>query len=342
MESTRAPRSSPDPHAPHAQPAVDLRTIAVLSDIHYASPAEKARGSVELKAISNPLLRGLVKNYRHFIWRRDPFAHNHLLTRFAESACDADFIVANGDYSCDTAFIGVSDDAAFESARLCLAELRARFGPNLRATLGDHELGKMSLFGGQGGLRLASWRRAQEGLNLEPFWVQAIGRCLLMGITSSVVALPVFESEALPDERAEWQEIRRKHMDCIRGAFASLSPDQRVLLFCHDPTALPFLWEDPVIRSKLNQLDATVIGHLHSRLFLWNSRVLSGMPTITFLGNSIRRMSAALRRARHWRPFRIQLCPALAGIELLKDGGYLRIGLDPTAEKPAEIHRFQL
>lgn len=337
MESTRAPSCSPD-----AQPAAGRRTIAVLSDIHYASPAEKARGPAELKAIANPVLRGLVRSYRHFIWRRDPFAHNHLLTCFAESARDTDFVVANGDYSCDTAFVGVCDDAAFESARLCLSELRARFGPNFRAAMGDHELGKMSLFGGQGGLRLASWRRAQEGLSLEPFWVQAIGRYLLIGIASSVVALPVFESEALPDERAEWQEIRRAHFDRIRGAFASLEPDQRVLLFCHDPTALPFLWEDPVIRSKLGQLEATIIGHLHSRLFLWNSRVLSGMPTITFLGNSIRRMSAALRRARFWRPFRIQLCPALAGIELLKDGGYLRIGLYPSAQKLPEIRQCRL
>ncbi len=339
MESTRAP----DPRTPAQPPAAGrCRAVLVVSDIHYASAAEKARGSVELKAIGNPLLRGLVRSYRYFIWRRDPFAHNHLLPRFTESAGEADLVVANGDYSCDTAFVGVCDDAAFESARSCLAELRVRFGPAFRATMGDHELGKMSLFGGHGGLRLASWRRAQEGLCLEPFWVDAIGRYRLIGVASSVVALPVFESEALSEERAEWDEIRREHVDRIRGAFGSLEPGQRVVLFCHDPTALPFLWEDPVIRSRLGQLDATIIGHLHSGLFLWNSHVLSGMPTITFLGNSIRRMSAALRRARLWRPFRVQLCPALAGIELLKDGGYLRISLDPSAQRPLEIRRCRL
>jgi hypothetical protein len=66
------------------------------------------------------------------------------------------------------------------------------------------------------------------------------------------------------------------------------------------------------------------------------------MPTIRFLGNSIRRMSAGLSAARGWRPFRVRLCPSLAGIQLLKDGGYLELRLDPEAEQPAatRFHRL--
>jgi hypothetical protein len=152
-----------------------------------------------------------------------------------------------------------------------------------------------------------------------------------------VIALPVFEPETLAAERGEWQDIRQKHLQLIREAFTSLGPDQRVVLFCHDPTALPFLWRDESIRSKLPQVEATIIGHLHSQLFLWKSRLLAGMPPIRFLGNSIRRMSTALHEARLWRDFKLRLCPALAGIELLKDGGYLRMTIDPASAQLVDL-----
>jgi hypothetical protein len=65
--------------------------------------------------------------------------------------------------------------------------------------------------------------------------------------------------------------------------------------------------------------------------------MLAGMPPIRFLGNGARRMSSALHDARLWKPFHVKLCPALAGIELLKDGGYLRIKLDEDATQPAQF-----
>jgi hypothetical protein len=316
--------------------------IFILSDIHYGCAAEQARGVTEYQAIANPFLRFLVRMYRHWIWRRNPFAHNHLLDTFVDQAGRADWVIADGDYSCDTAFVGISDSASLQSAKECLEKLRGRFGPRFRATLGDHELGKMSLFGGRGGIRLASWERAQTELGLDPFWSLPIGDHLLLGITSSVVALPVFENEMVPGERARWQEVRRAHLALVRSAFAELESRQRVLLFCHDPTALPFLWEDPAIRPRLGQVEATVIGHLHSELYLWESRLLSGMPTISFLGNSIRRMSTALSQGRLWKHFGVKLCPALAGIELLRDGGYLRMELPAEAGQPIKWQRCRL
>jgi hypothetical protein len=66
------------------------------------------------------------------------------------------------------------------------------------------------------------------------------------------------------------------------------------------------------------------------------------MPTIRFLGNTVRRLSTSLGQARHWKPFNVRLCPALAGIELLKDGGFLKVELDPDANQPAKFQLLRL
>ena len=313
-------------------------TLGILSDIHYAAAAEQARGhDFELREIRNPLVRALARFYRHHIWLREPLRKNHLLDQFLERGAAFDYVIANGDYSCNSAFVGLSDDAACQSARECLGKLRQRFGANLRANYGDHELGKITMFGGNGGMRLASWRRAREELGLEPFWRLEIGSYVLLGFVSSLVALPVFQPDMLPAERPEWERLRAEHLAEIRRAFDALQPGQRVLLFCHDPTALPFLWREESVRAKLPQIEQTIIGHLHSNLVLWKSRLLAGMPPIRFLGHTVRRLSTALSEARYWRPFHVRLCPALAGIELLKDGGYCTLELDPEARHPARF-----
>src|SRR5215470_16438090 len=162
--------------------------IGILSDIHYACAAEQARGSgYEISCISNPLLRQAVRMYRRFFWLHEPFQKNYLLDRFIERIGDPDYIIANGDYSCDSLYLGVSDEAACQSARECLEKLRRTFGPRLWANYGDHELGKISFFGGRGGMRLASWHSARSCLGLRPFWQLSIGRYVLMGIVSSLV-----------------------------------------------------------------------------------------------------------------------------------------------------------
>ena len=317
-------------------------TLAIVSDINYASAAEQARGNdYELRGIANPLLRTVVRLYRNFIWQREPLHRNYLLDRFLAQAQDCDYAIANGDYSCNSAFVGVSDDAAYRSASECLNHLRAAFGPNFRATFGDHELGKLSFFGGQGGMRLASWRRARGELGLEPLWRLEIGPFLLLGVVSSLLALPVFTPDTLPAERPEWERLREQHLVEIRNAFAALNSRQRVLLFCHDPTALPFLWRDEIVRARLPQIEQTIIGHLHSNLILWKSRLLAGMPRITFMGHTPKRLTSALRDARHWRHFKVRLCPALGGIELTRGGGYLTAQLHLDGNDPArfEFHR---
>src|ERR1051326_6173098 len=87
--------------------------LGIVSDIHYASKAEQARGNdYELRGIKNPIVRRLVRMYRRFIWMRAPLQQNHFLDDFIEGAAGVDYVIANGDYSCNSAFVGVSDDAA--------------------------------------------------------------------------------------------------------------------------------------------------------------------------------------------------------------------------------------
>jgi len=318
-------------------------TLGILSDIHYASAAEQARGpEFEMRAIPNPRTRLLARFYRHYIWLREPLRKTNLLDQFLERGADFDYVIANGDYCCNTAFVGLSDDAACQSVLECVGKLRQRFGANLRVNYGDHELGKIPMFASNGGLRLASWRRGQEEVGLDPFWRLEIGRYVLLGLVSTLVALPIFEADMLPAERPEWERLRAEHLAEIRRAFDALQPGQRVLLFCHDPTALPFLWREESIRAKLPQIEQTTVGHLHSNLLLWESRLLAGMPPIHFLGYTGKRLSTALSEARHWRPFHVRLCPALAGVELLKDGGYCTLEIDPEARQPARFRFHRL
>ena len=316
--------------------------LAIISDVHYASAAEKAHGETFLSAVPNPFRRWLVKQYRHHIWLRDAFEHNHHLDQFLAATRDADFAVANGDYACDTAYVGVMDEAAFQSASECLGKLRGAFPGRFQGTFGDHEIGKKMLAADVGGLRLASFSRAQTELGLEPFWQMRFGRMVLIGMTSTLAAMPVYQAESLPDESAEWRRLAALHLAEIDRAFAALNDTDRVILFCHDPTALPFLGRLPAVRQHFPQIERTVIGHLHSLIYLRMSRALSGMPSLEFIGHSVRRMSLALREARHWKPFKVLLCPSPPGVQLLKDGGFFTATLRPDGSEPVrfEFHRL--
>lgn len=319
-----------------------MTDLAIVSDIHYAGPGEQQRRDFPYTGIANPFRRFLTWQFRHWIWHRDPFAHNHLLDQFIEHAANADVVVANGDYSCDSIGIGLSDPPSRESAGLCLGKLRATFGGRFHAVMGDHEIGKMMMSAERGGLRLASLRSAAEGLEIQPFWRLRMGRMVLLGITSTLAAMPIYEAEALPEERRQWQELHTEHLRVIEEAFAELHPKERVVLFCHDPSALPFLGLRARIRAKLPQLERTVIGHLHTPLVFGLSRYLSGMPEIHFLGHTPRRLSRALRMSRQWAPFKPLLCPSPSGSQLLKDGGFLRARIDETGETPVEFRFHSL
>jgi len=314
-------------------------TVAILSDIHYAGPAERAQGDhYDSAGIKNPWLRWTYQTARDLAWLRHPTGQNGQLDRFLATVGEPDHVIVNGDLACNCASLGLTDAAALESARECLHKLRTRFGDRLELTIGDHELGKLSLMGDRGGLRLESWRRAIEDLALKPCWKTDIGTYAMLGVASTLIALPTFERDALPADYSTWQELRAAHLAEIRAHFDSLQSNQRLLLFCHDPTALPYLWQEDSVRRRLGQIEQTIIGHLHSKLIFWKSRVLAGMPVIRRFGGNVQRMTIALNEARKWKEFKVRLCPALAGIELLNDGGFLTAELDVKACAPA---RFQ-
>ena len=315
----------------------DTRTVAIISDIHYAGPNERSRGHEILQGVQSRAVLLFLKFYRHYIWCRDPFAHNHLLARFISECAGADLTVANGDYACNVAYLGLRDEGTFQSAAECLGQLRTAFPRSFLATLGDHELGKKKMGGDEGGLQLESWDRAQRDLQLEPIWTMDLGCYLLIGITSTVVAMPIYESEAASGDRPQWNALHQQHLEKIGRIFNGLKPDQKVILFCHDPTALPFLYRFEPVHSKLDRIERTIIGHLHSNLLVRQSRFLSRMPQLSF-GHTSRRISSALRQARLWKHFNILLCPAPFGIELLKDGGYYTADLDLRARRPAQFH----
>ncbi|HTH49467.1 MAG TPA: metallophosphoesterase [Candidatus Limnocylindria bacterium] len=316
--------------------------LLVVSDLHFAGPAEQMRRGHEARVIGNPALRLIANTWRQAVWLRDPLAHNHRLGRIIAENPAPDLVVANGDFTVDTAFVGASDDASLESSALALGELRQAYGDRLLTTIGDHDLGKQSLFGGVGGPRVASWHRCLDPLGLAPFWRRELGRYVLLGAASTALALPVFAPELLPAEREEWQAIHEAQLAAVRAAFAALEPGQRVILFVHDPTALPFLWREEAIRSRLGQVEHTVIGHLHTRSILRTAQCLAGIPRIAWAGTTLRRYTSALREARCWREFKVLLCPSPAGIQLLKDGGYLRAELDPQGMEPVRFGLVRL
>lgn len=309
--------------------------LLVVSDPHWAGPRERLRRGYERAAIANPLLRLLATVWRRGVWLADPLAHNHRLDRILEREAHAGFAVANGDYTVDTAFVGISDDASCESAAACVGRLRAAFGDRLRLTVGDHDLGKHGLFGGRGGPRLESWRRLGPRLGIDPVWRHDLGKVSLVGVPSTPIALEVFRPEILPAEAVGWEAVRREVLAATRRVLGGIPESNRVILFCHDPTALPFLAALPEMQAVMSRLEATVIGHLHSPAILWTAGLLSGLPEVRGLGSTARRYTGALRKAEAWKPFRLRLCPSPTGIERLQDGGWLTVEFDP--DSPTEF-----
>jgi hypothetical protein len=310
-----------------------MGTLLVVSDIHRAGLAEQARRGFDARVVGNPFLRTFQRLYRRHVWMADPMSHNDKLEEILRRVPGPDRVVANGDFTLDTGFVGVSDDAAMESAAEALDLLRQAYGDRVRAVMGDHEIGKKSFMGGAGGVRRASLERAETGLGIPRLWRETVGEWLWIGMTSTLAAWPVFRAETPEEEHAWWEVNHAEHLSGI-DAFFRESGSRRILLFCHDPTALPFLSRLPGVRQALPRLEATVIGHLHTPLVLGVGRALAGMPRVEFAGYTVRRISAALREARCWKGFRVVLCPSPPGIQLLKDGGYL------TADWPPESGRM--
>ena len=121
-----------------------------------------------------------------------------------------------------------------------------------------------------------------------------------------------------------------------------MDTSRRIILFCHDPSALPFLAANPAIQRCLSRVELTLIGHVHSRLVFHTGELLSGFPRVAFLGKSIHRITSALNEASTWRQFRTRLCPALAGLRAWRRGGFLKLKLDMDGLVPPRLHWIPL
>ena len=80
-------------------------TVLIVSDPHYAGAAEQARRGYELACAPNWAVRQLIGLYRGYYWLRDPLGNGPFLDAFLQRSGPADFVIANGDYSADSAFI---------------------------------------------------------------------------------------------------------------------------------------------------------------------------------------------------------------------------------------------
>jgi hypothetical protein len=205
--------------------------------------------------------------------------------------------------------------------------------------MGDHELGKTSIIGKQGGPRIASLERWKSDLQFPVQWDFSWHHWRMVGICSTLAAFPVYAPEVHPDELHSWESAREAHTAWIRDTFGSIAPDEKIVLFCHDPSALGYLAQIPEIRDRLDQIAVTWVGHMHSPLVEKAAGVFSGMPPIHWMGNSMRRFTVALEKARIWKKFNMKLCPSPSGSELLRDGGFYEMILhsDPDRFKPVCI-----
>ena len=108
--------------------------------------------------------------------------------------------------------------------------------------------GKKSMFGGVGGMDLASYDRCLRELRLSSLFYRSLGRVHLIGMNSSLITLPSFEADCDPDQLSSWYALREAHLEDLQACIQKIPEGERLLFFLHDPSALPFLSAFPWIR----------------------------------------------------------------------------------------------
>ncbi|HMP75887.1 MAG TPA: hypothetical protein PKE12_06290 [Kiritimatiellia bacterium] len=307
--------------------------LAVISDIHMVGPAELALANDsygQLRAHPHPLFRAWRKGlYRvrrrfwngHLQWRHTAFLR--ALDEVSEQR--PDWVIANGDYGGDLGGVGLSHQATLDSASVVVDMIRDRFPGRSRFVFGDHDLGKYSTVLRQGGIRLNSLEVGEQRLQIPSFWHETDGDFHLIGVNSSLFTLDLFLPEALADEVPEWQRRRAAHIEQVNEAFQGLSSRARVVLFCHDPSALTALSQLPVIRRRLPQIALTVIGHLHSPTLLKLARYAARFSQFKPKYPVARIVAHGLSGARQWNLFHPVVCPSTFGTGHHVAGGILLV-----------------
>jgi hypothetical protein len=307
--------------------------LAVISDIHLVGPAELA-----LANSSYGTLRGhpdrITRAWRSGLYRvRRRFWNGHLKwrhTAFVRALDEVagrrpDWVIANGDYGGDLGGVGLSHHATLDSARLVVDMVRGRFADRCRFVFGDHDLGKYSTLLREGGIRLHSLEVGERQLQIPSFWHERDEDYHLIGVNSSLFTLDLFLPEALAEEIPEWKRRRDEHIESVSRAFHGLPARARVILFCHDPSALTALAQLPVVQRRLPQIELTVIGHLHSPTLLKLARYAARFSNLKPRYPVARIVAHGLAGARSWNAFHPVVCPSTFGTGHHVAGGILLI-----------------
>jgi hypothetical protein len=327
----------------HEWPRIGLRSpcefamrIAVLSDLHVLGLRETersrriARDLGADRAFAHRTLRRGLHRVRSRFWNRRADDREACFLRALDDLAllHPDWIIANGDYSGDTGGIGLSDPRVFESVARVVDLLRRSFPERCLFTFGDHELGKFSTELKRGGIRMASLRRGEDDLGIESFWHRTKDRLHLVGVNSTLLTLSLYLPEALEEEIPLWQEQRARHLENIRRAFSSIPPGDRILLFCHDPSALGDLAGIPEVQTRIGQIAQTVLGHLHYPGLLKITRWIGRLPILPRYPVA-RIIAHGAKSAAAWSQFRPVVCPATFGLGPLLPGGFLHLDITP-------------
>lgn len=324
--------------------------LAVISDIHVLGPGENERDRevrVELLTVRGRL-RGSWGRFLHAtrrrLWNWHPESrYDCFLKALAEMHdYDPDFVIANGDYAGDAEGVGLSNDATYESAAGVITLICEIFPDRCFFNFGDHDIGKYSTPLRRGGVRLASVQRGEDLLGIRSFWQQRVDEFELIGVNSSLIILDHFLPEALKEETPEWHRLRNAHLEAVRAAFAGLAPDARVILFCHDPSALGSLRAEPEVAARLNQIDLTVLGHLHEPRLLTLIQRMPHFRLWTPKYPVARIIATGLRDAKTWSVFNPIVCPSPFGAGHHLSGGILFIERTSTGHLLARRHRVKL
>lgn len=324
--------------------------LAVISDIHVLGPGEYEKDrdvEANLGAGRGPLRTA----WRHFLhgarrrfwnWRPESRRSCFFKALADIQAYHPDWLIANGDYAGDAGGVGLSDEATYESAAGVITLIREIFPDRCHFIFGDHDIGKYSTAMQQGGIRLASLDLGEKRLGIRSFWHEELEHFQLIGINSSLITLDHFLPEALTEEIPEWENRRQAHHAQLLETFDQLDPTARVVLFCHDPSALGVLIEEPLIAAKRHQIELTVLGHLHEPRLLTLVQRMPRLPNWKPRYPVARIISEGIRNAKTWSLFNPVVCPSPFGTGNHLSGGLLFIEKDKDDRLITHRHRIKV
>lgn len=324
--------------------------IAVISDIHVLGPGEHENDRDIRAALSHGIgwPRAMWRHFLHAarmrFWNWIPESRYACFLKALEEiqGFHPDWVIANGDYGGDARGVGLSDDATYESAAGVITLIREVFPDRCHFIFGDHDIGKYSTAMRQGGIRLASLDVGEQRLGIRSFWHEKVDGVHLIGVNSSLITLDHFLPEALTEEISEWQERRRRHEELVTEAFTLPAGSDRIILFCHDPSALGVLIRNPVICAQQSRIELTVLGHLHEPRLLALAQRLPRLPDWRPRYPVARIITEGIRSAKTWKLFNPIVCPSPFGTGNHLSGGVLFIEEKGPRRFVVRRHRIRL